>query len=141
MVSVRKKAKSKDDKNLISELDLEIRSYVQEYGTSRDSELLDQAIADINKHHQNQTRKSGQPLIIHPLRVANYICRAGLDAPTVVAALLHDIIEDTKITHKDIQKRYGNWYADIVKGLTKIKKTENSLVTCITKKQPFGFTA
>ena len=63
--------------------------------------------ADINKHHQNQTRKSGQPVIIHPFRVANYICRAGLDAPTVVAALLHDIIEDTKITHKDIQKRYG----------------------------------
>ena len=128
MVSVRKKVKSKDDKNLISELDQQIRSYVHEYGTSRDSVLLDQAIADINKHHQNQTRKSGQPVIIHPLRVANYICRAGLDAPTVVAALLHDIIEDTKITHKDIQKRYGNWYADIVKGLTKIKKTERSKI-------------
>ena len=98
---------------------------IRDSGTSRDSELLDQAIADINKHHQNQTRKSGQPVIIHPLRVANYICRAGLDAPTVVAALLHDIIEDTKITHKDIQKRYGNWYADIVKGLTKIKKMKD----------------
>ena len=128
MSSVRKKAISKDDKNLIVELNQQIRSYVQEYGTSRDSELLVQAIADINKHHQNQTRKSGQPVIIHPLRVANYICRAGLDAPTVVAALLHDIIEDTKITHKDIQKRYGNWYADIVKGLTKIKKTERSKI-------------
>jgi len=128
MASVREISKSKDDKKLISELDQQIRSYVQEYGTSRDSELLDQAIVDINKHHKNQKRKSGQPVIIHPLRVANYICRAGLDAPTVVAALLHDIIEDTKITHKDIQKRYGNWYADIVKGLTKIKKTERSKV-------------
>ncbi|GIT03113.1 MAG: hypothetical protein CM1200mP28_03720 [Deltaproteobacteria bacterium] len=56
------------------------RNTVQE----KDLELLDQAITDINKHHQNQTRKSGQPVIIHPLRVANYICRAGLDAPTVV---------------------------------------------------------
>ena len=69
MASVRKKAKSKDDKKLISKLDQQIRSYVQEFGTSRDSELLDQAIADINKHHKNQTRKSGQPVIIHPLRV------------------------------------------------------------------------
>ena len=128
MTSVRKKEQSKDDKNLILELDRQIRSYDQEYGTSRDSELLNQAISDINKHHQNQTRKSGQPVIIHPLRVANYICRAGLDAPTVVAALLHDIIEDTKITHKDIQIRYGNWYADIVKGLTKIKKNERSKI-------------
>ena len=104
MVSVNKKIISNDDKNLISELDQQIRSYVHEYGSNRDSELLDQAITDINKHHQNQKRKSGQPVIIHPLRVANYICRAGLDPPTVVAALLHDIIEDTKITHKDIQK-------------------------------------
>ena len=53
MTSVRKKAKSKEDMNLISELDQQIRNYVQEFGTSRDSELLDQAIADINKHHQN----------------------------------------------------------------------------------------
>ena len=67
MASVRKKAKSKDEKKLISKLDQQIRSYVQEFGTSRDSELLDQAIADINKHHKNQTRKSGQPVIIHPL--------------------------------------------------------------------------
>ena len=58
MKSARKKAISKDDKNLIAKLDKQIRSYVQEYGTSRDSELLDQAIADIIKHHQNQTRKS-----------------------------------------------------------------------------------
>ena len=65
MASVREIVKSKDDKNLISELDQHIRSYVQEYGTSRDTELLDQAIADIKKHHQNQTRKSGQPVIIH----------------------------------------------------------------------------
>ena len=51
MASVRKKEKFKEDKNLISELDQQIRSYVQEYGTGRDLELLDQAITDINKHH------------------------------------------------------------------------------------------
>ena len=57
--------------------------------------------------------------------MANYICRAGLDAPTVVASMLHDIIEDTTITHKDIKNRYGAWYADIVRGLTKIKNPES----------------
>ena len=113
---------SASDKSLISDLDNQIRSYVQANGTDKDADLLDQAITDIRKHHGHQLRKSGQPFIIHPLRVASSICRAGLDAPTVVAALLHDIIEDTKITHKDIHERYGSWYADIVTGLTKIKK-------------------
>ena len=116
---------SVSDKALITDLDKQIRSYVNEYGTHKDSELLDQAISDIGHYHENQKRKSGQPFIIHPLRVASYICRAGLDAPTVVAALLHDIIEDTSITHDDIYERYGSWYADIVTGLTKIKKTES----------------
>ena len=88
---------SVSDKALITDLDQQIRSYVQEYGTRKDSELLDQAISDIRHYHENQKRKSGQPFIIHPLRVASYICRAGLDAPTVVASLLHDIIEDTSI--------------------------------------------
>ena len=116
---------SASDKALITDLDKQIRSYVLEYGTPKDSELLDQAISDIGQYHENQKRKSGQPFIIHPLRVASYICRAGLDAPTVVAALLHDIIEDTTINHDDIYERYGSWYADIVTGLTKIKKTKS----------------
>ena len=119
---------SANDKALITDLDQQIRSYVQEYGTRKDSELLDQAISDIRQYHENQKRKSGQPFIIHPLRVASYICRAGLDAPTVVAALLHDIIEDTSITHDDIHERYGSWYADIVTGLTKIKKHDSAKI-------------
>ena len=69
---------SVSDKALITDLDQQIRSYVQEYGTRKDSELLDQAISDIRHYHENQKRKSGQPFIIHPLRVASYICRAGL---------------------------------------------------------------
>ncbi|MBC8257793.1 MAG: bifunctional (p)ppGpp synthetase/guanosine-3',5'-bis(diphosphate) 3'-pyrophosphohydrolase [SAR324 cluster bacterium] len=128
MLSTKNKNISTGDKTLIAELVESIRSYVLQYGTSKDSEMLNQAISDIRKHHEHQKRKSGQPFIIHPLRVAVLICRAGLDAPTVVAALLHDIIEDTKITHKDIHKRYGIWYADIVTGLTKIKTTENTKI-------------
>ena len=116
---------SVSDTALVAELYEQIRGYVHGNGTEKDSELLEQAFADIRQHHEHQKRKSGQPFIIHPLRVANYICRAGLDAPTVIAALLHDIIEDTEITHDEIHKRYGSWYADIVTGLTKIKKPAN----------------
>ena len=125
MPVTKKTASSASDKALIAKLVKQIRNYVLEYGTVKDSEMLEQAIADIQKHHEHQKRKSGQPVIIHPLRVANYICLAGLDAPTVVAAILHDIIEDTTITHKDIKNRYGAWYADIVRGLTKIKFLES----------------
>ena len=125
MPVTKKTASSASDKALIAKLVKQIRNYVLEYGTVKDSEMLELAIADIQKHHEHQKRKSGQPVIIHPLRVANYICLAGLDAPTVVAAILHDIIEDTTITHKDIKNRYGAWYADIVRGLTKIKFLES----------------
>ncbi|MBF0238316.1 MAG: bifunctional (p)ppGpp synthetase/guanosine-3',5'-bis(diphosphate) 3'-pyrophosphohydrolase [SAR324 cluster bacterium] len=111
---------------MVHELKHNIRVYVSCNSSDEERQLLEYAMEDIEHYHGGQLRKSGDPVIIHPLRVAWAICRAGLDAPTVISSLLHDIIEDTEITREDITKRYGEWYAYIVDGLTKIKYSKDS---------------
>ncbi len=110
--------------NTIRQLQENIRNFLTPRSSQRDMDLLEYAFEDITIYHANQHRKSGQPVIIHPLRVAWAICEAGLDAQTVIAALLHDIIEDTIITKEDILQRYGIWYADMVDSLTKITQLD-----------------
>ena len=113
-----------DQQQLIAVLQQQIRSYVAIQGDEAEQPLLEQALADIERFHGGQLRRSGQSVIIHPLRVARYICQAGLDAPTVIASLLHDTIEDTTMTRDYVSGNYGEWYAEIVDGLTKIKPPE-----------------
>lgn len=81
--------------------------------------LLEKALRDAERLHQGQVRKSGEPYILHPYRVALHAAEAGLDAETVIIALLHDVIEDTEITKAEVQAEYGEWLADVVDGLTK----------------------
>lgn len=115
-----------DYSQLVDDLKERIREHVARRGGATEQLLLEKAFADIEAHHANQIRRSGQPVIIHPLRVALSICYTGLDAPTVIASLLHDSIEDTSITREYIASNYGDWYARIVDGLTKIKHPDNS---------------
>ena len=71
--------------------------------------------------HEGQLRKSGEPYIYHPLGVAKIVAHnIGLDSDSIAAALLHDVVEDTKLTIKDINKAVGNNIGKIVDGLTKI---------------------
>ena len=72
------------------------------------------------KKHKGQLRKSGQNYIIHPIKVASYLAKNGYDKDCIIAALLHDTIEDTKTTHKEIAAKFGEEVANIVEGVTKI---------------------
>lgn len=81
--------------------------------------LLEHAFKDAERLHRGQVRKSGEPYILHPYRVALMASEAGLDLETVIIALLHDVIEDTEITKGEVQAVYGEWLADVVDGLTK----------------------
>ena len=74
------------------------------------------------KMHGNQKRKSGEPYIIHPLNVAYILADLGLDTTTICAALLHDVVEDTKATYEDIKERFGEDTATLVEGVTKLSK-------------------
>ena len=74
--------------------------------------------------HANQTRRSGEGYISHPLAVAKIVADIGLDETTIVAALLHDAVEDTEITLGDVEKEFGAEVAAIVDGVTKLERIQ-----------------
>ena len=76
------------------------------------------------KNHENQKRLSGEDYIIHPLNVAYILSQIELDEETICAALLHDVVEDTKVTHDDIVKEFGKDIATMVDGVTKLGKLQ-----------------
>ena len=81
----------------------------------------------VNKHG-NQLRKSGEPYIIHPTNVAYTIAELGLDEKTICAALLHDVVEDTEVTYEDIKNEFDEEIAEMVDGVTKLKKIKYATV-------------
>lgn len=74
--------------------------------------------------HEGQKRKSGEPYITHPVSVACILADLHLDVPTLLAALLHDVVEDTGVAISELSGRFGQQVADLVEGLTKLDKIE-----------------
>ena len=72
--------------------------------------------------HKNQKRQSGEPYIVHPISVAGILIDLGMDQESIIAALLHDIVEDTQVTLKDIEKEFGPSIAFLLDGVTKISR-------------------
>ena len=97
--------------------------------TAADKKMIRLALDTAVDAHKNQRRKSGEPYILHPIAVAKIVADdIGLGAPSIAAALLHDVVEDTKYTIDDIESIHGQQIAKIVDGLTKIsslKKDKN----------------
>ena len=85
-----------------------------------DEDLIRRAYRVADKAHQGQLRLSGEPYITHCLGVAANVARLGLDAKTISAALLHDVLEDTSVTYDDLKEEFGEDIADLVDGVTKI---------------------
>ena len=76
--------------------------------------------------HGDQKRKDGTPFITHPLAAAEIIAEMSLDEESIIAALLHDTVEDTGITHEDIEKKFGTEVAELVEGVTKLTRVTYS---------------
>jgi len=74
--------------------------------------------------HSGQFRKSGEPYISHPVAVARILSKLHLDAPTLTAALLHDVVEDTDISKAEISERFGEPVAELVDGVSKLAKIQ-----------------
>ena len=92
--------------------------------TQEDRARVRDAFDYARSHHEGQLRKDGSPYITHPLEVAHLVAELGLDADSIMAALLHDTIEDTDATHEEVAKRFSETVADLVEGVTKLTKVK-----------------
>ena len=97
---------------------------VSAYTPNLDTQRLFAAFTYADAEHHGQLRKSGEPYIIHPLAVADIVADLGLDVDSVIAALLHDCIEDTNATHEEIAKKFGEPVAELVEGVTKLTRVQ-----------------
>ena len=93
-----------------------------------DIDLIKKAYYIAYQAHDGQKRKSGEDYIIHPVEVAIILANYGMDTETIVAGLLHDVVEDTDVTIEEIRKNFNNEVAKLVNGVTKISK-----IACVTK--------
>lgn len=105
--------------------DLErIVTAVQRYHPSPDLALLQKAYQFAAHHHRGQVRASGEPYLNHLVETALLVCELKLDVPSVVAALLHDSIEDCVVTREELAREFGDDIAEIVDGVTKLTRVE-----------------
>ncbi len=93
---------------------------IEQSGKSYDMVKIADAFGVANSAHDGQQRVSGEPYISHPLAVAIILVELGMDTDSVVAALLHDVVEDTKITIEQVEKQFGKDIALMVGGVTKL---------------------
>ena len=102
----------------------ELVDRVRRYNPQVNEDLLNRAYVYAMKAHGNQKRASGDPYFTHPLEVAAILTDLRVDDATIVAAVLHDTIEDTSVTREDIDRLFGPEIANLVDGLTKIAKLD-----------------
>ena len=107
----------------------ELKGICAEYMDSEDMDTLDEAYCFAREAHGDQKRKSGEPFIVHPLAVAKILADLRMDIETVVAGILHDTVEDTKTTSKQVAEIFGNDVSRLVDGVTKITRIEVSTLS------------
>ena len=95
---------------------------IYEFYTGEERDMLLHAYDFARDAHRNQKRASGEPYFIHPCAVAEILIDLGLDAETIAAALLHDVIEDTPVTEEDVRREFGENVLTLVAGVTKLDK-------------------
>ena len=106
---------------------INILKRLEETYIGKDYALLKRAYDFARKAHTNQKRASGEEYFIHPCTVAGILIDLGLDAATVAAAFLHDVIEDTSVSEGDIRKEFGDEVLELVVGVTKLDKISFNL--------------
>ncbi|WP_336804061.1 bifunctional GTP diphosphokinase/guanosine-3',5'-bis pyrophosphate 3'-pyrophosphohydrolase [Erwinia aphidicola] len=99
-----------------------LNQLIEKYLPEEQIKRLKQAYLVARDAHEGQTRSSGEPYITHPVAVACILAEMKLDHETLMAALLHDVIEDTPATYKDMEQLFGQTVAELVEGVSKLDK-------------------
>ena len=97
---------------------------VKEYSPKTNTDMIDVAYRVAKAAHKGQLRKSGEPYIIHPVQIAYIASELDMDGIAICAGLLHDVIEDTPYTYEDVVALFGEDVAEIVDGVTKLKRIQ-----------------
>ena len=97
-----------------------LKKDILDYHPSTDLSLIEKAYRIAAEAHKDQKRKSGEPYIIHPLCVGIILAQLELDKETIIAGILHDVVEDTAVTYEDLCKEFGEEIALLVDGVTKL---------------------
>lgn len=117
----------------------DILQRITEYHPDPDLDLIKKAYVYSAKVHQGQIRKSGEPYLVHPLAVAGILTELKLDEASIVTGLLHDTIEDTLATMKELEELFGKEIAQLVDGVTKLSQFEISKEASAEEKQAENF--
>jgi GTP pyrophosphokinase len=107
-------------RKILTPLFVQIKEKVKAYFSDDETVLLDKAFEMGLKAHLHQQRKSGRPYFEHPLQVANILTELKMDSSSIIAALLHDVVEDTEITVDELKEEFDDSIAALVDGVTKI---------------------
>ncbi|MDX9917525.1 MAG: bifunctional (p)ppGpp synthetase/guanosine-3',5'-bis(diphosphate) 3'-pyrophosphohydrolase [Gudongella sp.] len=97
---------------------------IEQYNPNADLHLVIKAFNFADAAHEGQIRNSGEKYFVHPFQVALLLADLNMDTATIIAGLLHDVIEDTNITYEKIKEEFGEEIADLVDGVTKLKKLQ-----------------
>lgn len=112
----------RDDQKTPDELYEELVGIIKDYHPSDDLSIIEKAYQTAKSHHEGQLRKSGEPYIIHPLKVAIILAELEMDKESIVAGILHDVVEDTDMTLDEVAKEFGPDVAVLVDGVTKLTR-------------------
>ena len=107
---------------VVSALHSQLFEEIRKYRPDTSLQMIEHAFALAYEAHDGQTRKTGEPYIVHPLAVAVILAEIRTDLESIAAGLLHDVVEDTKYTRDDISATFGEEVALLVDGVTKIEK-------------------
>lgn len=107
----------------------ELQSMTATYFSQEEQALLEKAFTFASNAHKGQCRKSGEPFIAHPVEVAIILADLRMDVETVIAALLHDTVEDTDVTSEIVEQEFSEQVAHLVDGVTKITRIEVESLT------------
>jgi GTP diphosphokinase / guanosine-3',5'-bis(diphosphate) 3'-diphosphatase len=114
----------------------ELIAQIKSYNKFLNSDSLNKAYNFALKAHEDQKREEGVPYIIHPVAVAKILTDLKLDSATITTGLLHDTIEDTKVTYESVKKEFGEEVANLVEGVTKISALETKALS-VSKAENF----